>query len=101
MAPSIVDVRTHERTEGADDLRASIIAGLGAAPGHRTLPTLLLYDEHGLRLYDDITTKAPEYYLFPAEEDILKLHASDIVSTIRGASKDKDGSETVVELGAG
>jgi uncharacterized SAM-dependent methyltransferase len=93
----IVDVHTLETSE---DLRQQIIDGLKEAPGHKTLPTMLLYDERGLRLYDDITTKAPEYYLFSAEEDILKNHATEIVLAMHNSSGLVPG-ETVIELGAG
>jgi uncharacterized SAM-dependent methyltransferase len=58
--------------------------GLQKPQGQRTLPTILLYDEQGLRLYDEITTKVPEYYLFPAEEEILREHGSEIVRLMHG-----------------
>lgn len=74
--------------------------GLSRPFGHKQIPTMLLYDERGLKLYDDITTEAPEYYLFPAEEEILKNKADDIVRTMhREAQVFSD--EVVVELGAG
>lgn len=59
---------------------------------------MLLYDERGLRLYDDITTEVPEYYyLFRAEEEILKTNADDIVQTmLHGANVTTD--EIVVEV---
>ncbi|KAH9065248.1 hypothetical protein EDB87DRAFT_1594670 [Lactarius vividus] len=34
-------------------------------------PTLLLYDE-GLRIHDELIVRANDYYLFPAEENLLK-----------------------------
>jgi L-histidine Nalpha-methyltransferase / hercynylcysteine S-oxide synthase len=101
MSPTIVDIRQNPSGTGAD-LRTEILNGLDAPGGSRTLPTLLLYDEQGLRLYDDITTKAHEYYLFRAEETILDHHADEIVSSIRqtGAPNHR-GQEVVIELGAG
>lgn len=87
------------------NLRAEILAGLSAPPGQRSLPTLLLYDESGLRLYDDITTQAPEYYLFAAEEEILKHHGDEIVQAMRGGISSLDVTDEqdtiVLELGAG
>ena len=61
---------------------------------------MLLYDERGLRLYDDITTEVPEYYyLFRAEEEILKTNADDIVQTmLHGANvtrRNRRGSDLV------
>lgn len=96
-------INVHVQDTGAtDDLRRQIVSGLSQPAGHRELPTMLLYDEYGLRLYDDITTEAPEYYLFGAEEEILKNHAGAIVSAMHhrdNGSVHRD--EAIVELGAG
>lgn len=102
-AVDILDLRAHNNPAGTDDaaLRAQIVAGLTAAPGNKTLPTMLLYDEHGLRLYDAITTDAEEYYLFAAEEHILAHNADDIVRTMHAGTPATREHETVVELGAG
>jgi uncharacterized SAM-dependent methyltransferase len=100
MTPHIVDIRgTATSTAHAPSLRAEVLAGLAHPPGARTLPTMLLYDAPGLRLYDDITVHAPEYYLFGAEEAILKAHAhTEIVpAMLRG----QPGAASVLELGAG
>jgi uncharacterized SAM-dependent methyltransferase len=77
-----------------------ILRGLCQPTGQKTLPTILLYDELGLRLYDDITTKASEYYLFPAEEQILRDHGPSIIRMMHGGSPVHPG-EVVLELGAG
>ncbi|KIM89427.1 hypothetical protein PILCRDRAFT_813358 [Piloderma croceum F 1598] len=102
--PQIVDVRLDERTvtTGTDDICQQILTGLKQPVNEKTLPTLLLYNERGLRLYDDITTEAPEYYLFAAEEEILKTHADEIVRVMhsRGEGEILLG-EVVLELGAG
>ncbi len=42
----------------------------------------------------------PEYYLFAAEEEILKDHASEIVGVMHRATGVVQG-ENVLELGAG
>ncbi|ORX33987.1 hypothetical protein BD324DRAFT_584223 [Kockovaella imperatae] len=44
----------------------------------RSVPTVVLYDEMGLRLYDDITAHAKEYYLFDDELELLKTHGRAI-----------------------
>lgn len=77
-----------------------ICKGLCNPKGKKSLPTILLYDERGLRLYDDITTKAPEYYLFAAEEQILRDHGPSIIRLMHGGSPVRNG-EVVLELGAG
>jgi EasF-like predicted methyltransferase len=61
--------------------------------GPKELPTLLLYDEKGLQLFEDITY-LDEYYLTNCEIDVLRRYATDM------ASKIPDGA-VVVELGSG
>ena len=99
----IVDVRVNDKAaNGQLDMRQEIIDGLSKPQGEKSLPTLLLYDERGLRIYDEITTDADEYYLFGAEERILKEHADEIVGVMNARP---DGSSVpngvVLELGAG
>lgn len=97
-----VHAANHASSDPGVDLRKEIVVGLSKPLGHKSLPTMLLYDEHGLRLYDDITTKAPEYYPFPAEEDILKRHVVDIVRAMHALDGGQlKSEEVVVELGAG
>lgn len=102
----IFDIRNYR--DGADkpqhDLPDIILRGLKASLNAKTLPTLLLYNEPGLRLYDQITTHAPEYYLFGAEEEILRGHASEIVQIMQGRSLESSAStpaQVLLELGAG
>ena len=104
-APQIIDVRIPDDVQHAQadgDVRDQIIAGLSRPQGQKTMPTLLLYDERGLKLYDAITTNCHEYYLFPAEEQILKDKADEIVRLMHGrnAGSVTEG-EVVLELGAG
>ncbi|KAH7927825.1 hypothetical protein BV22DRAFT_1006204 [Leucogyrophana mollusca] len=102
-APHIIDVR-FTRTDTVDfpnNIRHQIVQALSSDLNQKTLPTLLLYDERGLRLYDDITTEAPEYYLFGAEEDILKNYAPEIVQVMHHRAGGVVPGEVVLELGAG
>ncbi|WVW78327.1 hypothetical protein I302_100281 [Kwoniella bestiolae CBS 10118] len=48
----------------------------------RSVPTLVLYDQEGLRLYDKITSSAPEYYPFPDELHLLKEHGKEIAESM-------------------
>ncbi|KAF9901749.1 hypothetical protein BX616_002167 [Lobosporangium transversale] len=79
----------------AFDLPKMIISGLcPAAPGApKTIPTMVLYDDRGLQLFDDITY-LDEYYLTQDEIDILERDGDKIVELIPDNS-------VVVELGAG
>jgi hypothetical protein len=104
FATDITDVRiqsnSDENAGGADNgVAAAIISGLSKPAHQRTLPTLLLYTEIGLRIYDELTAKVTEYYLFGAEEEILKKHGDEIIRAMhtRGYTE----GESVVELGAG
>ncbi|KAJ2582485.1 hypothetical protein GGH95_001506 [Coemansia sp. RSA 1836] len=67
--------------------------GGGGGDKYRSLPTLLLYDNTGLDLFDRITY-LPEYYLTDCEIDVLRTHITAIVAQI------PDDSD-VIELGCG
>ncbi|KAF9013309.1 hypothetical protein BDQ17DRAFT_1231986 [Cyathus striatus] len=102
MRSSIIDVHTLS-TDGLpqNDISKQVAEGLSRPAGHKQIPTMLLYDERGLRLYDEITTEAPEYYLFGAEEEILKNKADDIVQIMHRGAINVPADEVVIELGAG
>ncbi|KAG7445802.1 DUF323 domain-containing protein [Guyanagaster necrorhizus] len=100
--PSSKIVNVHSQAANVQAIRQAVVDGLDRPAGQKQLPTLLLYDERGLRLYDDITTKVPEYYLFAAEEEILKTKADDIVRIMHGGGGgDIRPDEAVLELGSG
>lgn len=86
----IIDIRG----EQVDfNLKEEIAGCLNPVSGHRTLPTLLLYDEKGLQLFEDITY-LDEYYLTNYEIELLTKHAAEIANLIPAGSM-------VVELGSG
>ena len=105
MSAHIIDVRLdHKTSNGEVNIRDEIVKGLSHPAGQKILPQLLLYDEEGLRIYDEITTHADEYYVFPAEEALLMRHANDIVQIMQGRYENKDNHPiegVVLELGAG
>lgn len=73
-----------------DEMRKTLNPGNGL---ERRMPTLLLYDEQGLRLFEDITY-LDEYYLTNAEIEVLEKHAAKIAQFIHAGSQ-------IVELGSG
>lgn len=88
---SILDIRR-------DDLSSALLNDIHEMlrpeeGGQKRLPTSLLYDAQGLRLFEEITF-LEEYYLTNAEIEALENHASDIASLIPGGSQ-------IVELGSG
>ncbi|KAK4191955.1 hypothetical protein QBC35DRAFT_470231 [Podospora australis] len=86
----IIDIR---RVELKDNLKAEILSQFSAKDGPRRLPTLLLYDERGLQLFEKITY-LEEYYLTNDEIEVLKSSAADIVKGIPSGAM-------IIELGSG
>ena len=89
--PQILDIRR-------DDIQFSILDDINKklrpSPGtEKHLPTMLLYDETGLKLFEEITY-LEEYYLTNAEIEILEGHAEAIANRIQQGSQ-------IVELGSG
>ena len=89
---SIIDIRKTEISQTS--LVNAIIDGLNPKQNSmKSIPTIVLYDDVGLQIYDQITY-LEEYYLTNAEIDILKNKADQIIEYI------PDGSH-IIELGAG
>ncbi|KKA27112.1 hypothetical protein TD95_001129 [Thielaviopsis punctulata] len=74
-------------------LREDILATFKPGTPNMRLPTLILYDELGLRLFEEITF-LDEYYLTGDEIDLLKRHSSEIAQKVPAGSM-------VIELGSG
>ncbi|KAI9814362.1 MAG: hypothetical protein M1826_002274 [Phylliscum demangeonii] len=75
-------------------LRADLLKSLRPGPGQeKRMPTLLLYDEAGLKLFEEITY-LEEYYLTNAEIDVLTRDADAIAQRIQPNS-------ILLELGSG
>lgn len=90
-ASTIIDVRRNAQdTSLIEQIRTGLSPSHG---GEKQLPTLLLYDEQGLKLFEDITY-LDEYYLTNAEIEVLTDHAGEIANLTRAGS-------IVVELGSG
>ncbi|KAL8712928.1 MAG: hypothetical protein Q9220_002786 [cf. Caloplaca sp. 1 TL-2023] len=90
-AVSVEDIRSN-------DVEHSILDGIHRKlrPENgveKQLPTLLLYDERGLKLFEDISY-LEEYYLTNAEIEVLHSHATEIAAMI------PDGC-AILELGSG
>ena len=89
--PSIVDIRSGLLdTDILGAMRTMLRPGEGQV---KSLPTLLLYDEKGLKLFEDITY-LEDYYLTNAEIEVLQTHAEELVKSVSPGS-------LVVELGSG
>lgn len=87
----IVDIRQNEFNESMLD---EIYEGLQLGTGkERTLPTMILYDERGLKLFEDITY-LEDYYPTNSEIEVLSTYAADIADKIPSEAR-------IVELGSG
>ena len=76
------------------ELKKLITSGLNPTDGgEKTLPTLLLYDDNGLRLFEEITY-LDEYYLTEEEIALLEKYANRIAERIPNGCN-------IVELGSG
>jgi L-histidine Nalpha-methyltransferase / hercynylcysteine S-oxide synthase len=88
---SIFDIRK-ERDEHSilQDIKSGLRPEVGKS---KTLPTLLLYDVSGLKLFEEITY-LDEYYLTNTEIEVLNRWAKNIADRIPDKS-------VIVELGSG
>lgn len=87
---TIIDIRPHlEKTE--DTLRESIQESLEKITSDQTneagveMPSLLLWDEQGLRYFEDITY-SPSYYLTNEEIGVLEKNKYQIAERIEPGS---------------
>ncbi|KAI5362861.1 Putative sulfatase-modifying factor enzyme, C-type lectin [Septoria linicola] len=92
LRPDIIDIRSD--TAGIE-LKQLIHSGLQPEDGstEKTLPTLLLYDNKGLKLFEEITY-LEQYYLTGEEIKVLEASADQIAERI-------PTNALVVELGSG
>ncbi|RCH99832.1 hypothetical protein CU097_014817 [Rhizopus azygosporus] len=75
------------------DLSKTILDSLDKPANQKSIPTYVLYDKKGLRLFDQITY-LDEYYLTNAELDILQRKANELAARLENGSM-------IFELGAG
>jgi len=91
---SIIDIRSNG--EDFTPLTEQIRCGLTPkAGGEKRLPTLLLYNEAGLKLFEKITY-LDEYYLTRQEIQVLEQNADRIAERIA-----LQPDSMVIELGSG
>ena len=89
----IIDIR--RKSSSPLDLYAQCIEGLSKPFGSKFLPPLLLWDEKGQSLYNEILA-TENYYPYRVENELLEQCVHDIANKINST-----GSEMLIELGAG
>ncbi|KAF4446375.1 hypothetical protein F53441_9998 [Fusarium austroafricanum] len=91
--PSIIDIRG-EHVEF--NLKDQISSMFNPDEGPRKLPTLLLYNEKGLQIFEDITY-LDEYYLTNYEIEVLKNSSAEIASQIPAGSMAFEEAEKPIQ----
>lgn len=96
----VLDIRgSKDSLSSVPHLRAEILEGLLKPPGSRTLPPETLYDEAGLKIYNEgMKAWAEWYYPAEAERQILDLYGNDIAKMLNTSAT---GKAVLIELGAG
>ncbi|KAK6501916.1 hypothetical protein TWF481_009735 [Arthrobotrys musiformis] len=89
-AVQIIDIRSATVELQLND---DIVKGLDAPVGEKTLPTMLLYDEAGLKEFEAITY-VDDYYLTNAEIEVLSTYADEIAARVPNGA-------LLIELGSG
>ncbi|KAL8695927.1 MAG: hypothetical protein Q9224_003069 [Gallowayella concinna] len=91
---NVVSIKDIRRDRSGVSILDEIHTGLRPRDGgEKKMPTMLLYDEQGLKLFEDITY-LNEYYLTNAEIEVLQRYATAIATSI------PEGC-AIVELGSG
>ena len=91
IAQEIIDIRKGSSTTSLANM---IRDGLKVSNGRpKSLPPLTLWDNNGLKLFEQIT-HLPDYYLSRVERDIISQNCKDIAQRICSVS-------LVVDLGCG
>ncbi|KAL2868087.1 DUF323 domain protein [Aspergillus lucknowensis] len=94
VSPKSVDIADIRENDLQYSLVHEIQKGLHPPKGKmRSLPTMLLYDSEGLKLFEKITF-LEEYYLTKAEIEVLETHSRSLVDRIPGNAQ-------LLELGSG
>ena len=89
--PDVIDIRRGEiEFHLLDDIKTGLQPPDG---GQKSLPSMIFYDEKGLRLFEDITY-LDEYYPTNTEIEVLESYADQIALSIPHGAQ-------VVELGSG
>lgn len=87
----ILDIRRKRTTASLLDELGEQLRGEHGK--EKQLPTILLYDERGLKLFEEITY-LEEYYLTNAEIEVLQAHSDSIAKEIPHGAQ-------IIELGSG
>ncbi|CEL04617.1 hypothetical protein ASPCAL05745 [Aspergillus calidoustus] len=94
LSPERVDIVDIRENDLEFSLANEIQKGLNPPDGtRRSMPTMLLYDSEGLKLFEKITY-LEEYYLTNAEIEVLETHSRRLVERIPSNAQ-------LLELGSG
>ena len=89
----IKDIQNHDGVENLSQEIKDTIKSPAGSQGPRRIPSMLLWDQEGLKRFEDITY-LDEYYLTQTEIGILERSSDEIAQKITPGSM-------LVELGSG
>jgi hypothetical protein len=87
----VLDIRHHG--DDTSNLRDELVASLTRPVSFKTVPSILLWDDRGQRLFEDILA-CSQYYPFRAELALLNKYSDEMVAAV-------GQNRLVIELGAG
>lgn len=90
---SIVDIREDKEEKSLQEMIRTSLGGGPSGQDAPTFPSLLLWDEEGLKLFEAITY-SKDYYLTAAEIEVFEHHAHEMAQRIAPGT-------VIVELGSG
>ena len=89
----IIDIQSRHEVEYLSQEIMDSLKIPDSSQGSRRIPSMLLWDQEGLKHFEDITY-TDEYYLTQTEMDILKRSSNEIAQKIQSGSM-------LIELGSG
>ena len=89
----IVDIRVDKREKSLKEMLRASLSGGPSGEDAPTFPSLLLWDQQGLKLFETITY-SEAYYLTNSEIEVLTQYGSEVA---QGIAPDT----VMVELGSG
>ena len=87
----VFDIR--HQGDDTSNLRDELVATLTRPVSFKTVPSILLWDDRGQRLFEDILS-CPQYYPFRAELALLNKYSEEMAAAV-------GQTRLVIELGAG
>ena len=96
----IIDIRADKQELSLLETLCTSLEGGTSGDAPPTFPSILLWDEKGLKLFEAITY-SEDYYLTRSEIDVLEKHAAEMAKKIAPNTRSHNDRMMMVELGSG